>query len=107
MQHGNEPKSLAVQCSLPQGFDERKYKLLCIPRNVHCTPAPLLDFTLLNMLVVNKESSCCDICLDPYEWNDALRTPHIIDCGRCFSILWSFDFLICKYISSGHVFCAQ
>ncbi|KIK57325.1 hypothetical protein GYMLUDRAFT_98670 [Collybiopsis luxurians FD-317 M1] len=35
------------------------------------------------MLVVEPSSSC-DVCLEPYEWDDIQRTPHIIDCGHVF-----------------------
>ncbi|KAE9399610.1 hypothetical protein BT96DRAFT_1019394 [Gymnopus androsaceus JB14] len=35
------------------------------------------------MLVVDPRSTC-DICLEPYEWDNYLRTPHVIDCGHVF-----------------------
>ncbi|KAF5390912.1 hypothetical protein D9757_004036 [Collybiopsis confluens] len=35
------------------------------------------------MLVVEPSSSC-DVCLEPYDWDDVQKTPHIIDCGHVF-----------------------
>ncbi|KAK7454030.1 hypothetical protein VKT23_011541 [Stygiomarasmius scandens] len=35
------------------------------------------------MLVVDTSSSC-DICLDPYNWKDPERVPHLISCGHIF-----------------------
>ncbi|KAF4607298.1 hypothetical protein EYR38_001359 [Pleurotus pulmonarius] len=35
------------------------------------------------MLVLHP-SSRCDVCLDPYSWDDAAQSPHAIPCGHIF-----------------------
>ncbi|KAJ3739034.1 hypothetical protein DFH05DRAFT_710155 [Lentinula detonsa] len=37
------------------------------------------------MLIVHR-SSCCDVCLDPYSWQDesTLKEPYAIPCGHIF-----------------------
>ncbi|CAL1710963.1 unnamed protein product [Somion occarium] len=40
------------------------------------------------MLIVHP-SSVCDVCLEPYGWEEQARTPHAIPCGHifCYSCL--------------------
>ncbi|EIW55723.1 uncharacterized protein TRAVEDRAFT_129815 [Trametes versicolor FP-101664 SS1] len=37
------------------------------------------------MLLVHP-SSQCDVCLDPYTWNTAAKSPHAIQCGHVFCL---------------------
>ncbi|KAG7095252.1 hypothetical protein E1B28_006025 [Marasmius oreades] len=36
------------------------------------------------MVLTVHASSTCDVCLEPYDWDDNVRKPHFINCGHVF-----------------------